>query len=66
MSDEKKPKKPEQPKQLKDDRVRVCGKWREKGYKASKEEEAEYKRQQEIVNAGNERIDKINKGTAKK
>lgn len=61
-----KAKKPVQPHQLKDDRVRVCGKWQKKGYKPSKEEEAKYKRQQEIVNAGNKRIDKINAGTSKK
>ncbi len=63
---EKETKKPVLPHQLKKDRKRVCGKWREKDYKPTKDEEAAYKRQQQILASANERIEDINKGTAKK
>ena len=63
MAEEKQaPKKPVQPHQLKDKRKRVCGKWREPDYKASKEEEAEYKRKMDVRNKREAAAKKIAKG----
>lgn len=64
MAEEKKAKAQVQPHQLKGERVRICGKWQKKGYKPSKDEEAAYKRQQEILAAGKKRVEKIGKAAA--
>ena len=64
MSDEKDEgqKAPAQPRFLREERVRVCGKWQKKGYKASKEEKAAYERKMRIRN---ERMEAQKKSAAK-
>lgn len=44
-----------------DKRKRICGRWRHPDYKASKEEQAEYKRRQEIGAARKRDIAKVGK-----